>query len=37
LVDEIVDAGVRTLAKTYHPDVGGDTEKMKGINRTPIG
>ena len=32
VVDEIIGAGVRSLAKTYHPDAGGDHEKMVGIN-----
>jgi hypothetical protein len=31
-VDEIVSAGVRTLARLYHPDVGGDHQKMVAIN-----
>jgi len=31
---EIVTAGRKSLAKKYHPDVGGDNEKMKEINQT---
>ena len=33
IVDELVGAGLRGLAKRYHPDlVGGDGEKMKSLN-----
>jgi hypothetical protein len=34
IVDEIVGAGVRALSKKFHPDVGGDHQKMVAINRT---
>src|SRR5215813_1731467 len=34
LVDEIVRAGVRTIAKSVHPDVDGDNQKMAMVNRT---
>jgi hypothetical protein len=30
--ESIIVAGVRSLAKTHHPDVGGDAEKMTQIN-----
>lgn len=33
VVDELIQAGYRALAKKYHPDVGGDTERMQQINR----
>ena len=29
---EIIAAGGRSLARQYHPDLGGDPEKMKSIN-----
>jgi hypothetical protein len=32
LVDEIVGAGLRSLARKYHPDHGGSDEKMQLIN-----
>jgi len=32
LVDEIVGAGLRSLAKKYHPDNGGSHEKMQMVN-----
>jgi len=32
VVNEIISAGVRTLARTHHPDVGGDNGKMAAIN-----
>lgn len=32
VVDEIISVGVRTLARTHHPDVGGDHQKMVAIN-----
>ena len=32
VVDEIISAGVRSLARTHHPDSGGDHEKMVQIN-----
>ena len=32
VIDEIVSAGVRSLARTYHPDVGGDHHKMTAVN-----
>lgn len=31
-VEEIIGAGLRTLAKKHHPDLGGDPEAMKRIN-----
>ena len=34
LTREIVEAGYRTLAKKYHPDHGGDSEKMQKLNAT---
>jgi hypothetical protein len=34
LASEIVSAGVRTLAKRHHPDVGGDTATMQKLNAT---
>jgi hypothetical protein len=33
VVDEIVTAGVRSLAKKFHPDAGGDHERMVVINQ----
>jgi len=32
IVDEIISAGVRSLARTHHPDAGGDHDKMALIN-----
>lgn len=32
LLEELVGAGVRTLAKRYHPDVGGTHEQMLALN-----
>jgi hypothetical protein len=32
LADELISAGVRSLAKKYHPDLGGDTERMQAVN-----
>lgn len=32
LYGEIVKAGYRQLSKKYHPDAGGDAEKMKSLN-----
>ncbi len=32
VVERLVSAGVRTLAKTHHPDCGGNTETMQQIN-----
>lgn len=32
MVDELVSAGLRTLALKYHPDRGGNPEKMVAIN-----
>jgi len=32
VVDELIGAGLRTLAMKYHPDRGGDPEKMVAIN-----
>ena len=32
VIDEIISAGVRSLAKTHHPDAGGDHHKMVAIN-----
>jgi hypothetical protein len=32
LIDEIVSAGLRSLSKKYHPDVGGDHEVMVALN-----
>jgi hypothetical protein len=32
LVDEIVSAGVRSLARKYHPDGGGSNERMQMVN-----
>jgi hypothetical protein len=32
VVDEIISAGVKTLARHHHPDVGGDHESMRDIN-----
>ena len=32
IIDELVGAGVRTLAKKYHPDCGGDHQRMIAIN-----
>jgi hypothetical protein len=32
LVDEIVGAGLRSLARKYHPDSGGSTERMQAVN-----
>jgi putative quorum-sensing-regulated virulence factor len=32
VVDEIISAGVRSLARTHHPDAGGDHQKMVAIN-----
>jgi len=32
LVEEIASAGVRSLARIYHPDAGGDHDKMVTIN-----
>lgn len=32
VVDEIVGAGLRTLARRHHPDVGGDVEHMQALN-----
>lgn len=34
IVREIIEAGYRTLAKKYHPDLGGDTRKMQQLNST---
>jgi hypothetical protein len=34
LADELVAAGVRSLAKKYHPDVGGSNERMRDVNLT---
>jgi hypothetical protein len=31
-VDELVGAGLRSLARRHHPDVGGDAERMKDLN-----
>lgn len=30
---EIIEAGYRKMAQKYHPDSGGDTVKMKDLNR----
>jgi hypothetical protein len=30
---ELISAGRQALAKRFHPDVGGDTEKMKTVNQ----
>jgi uncharacterized protein (DUF3820 family) len=32
LIDELVSAGVRTLSKKYHPDLGGDHDLMVALN-----
>jgi len=32
LADELIAAGLRTLSKKYHPDVGGSTAHMQAIN-----
>ena len=32
VIDEIISAGVRSLARTHHPDAGGDHDKMVAIN-----
>jgi hypothetical protein len=32
VIDDIISAGVRSLAGTHHPDVGGDHQKMITIN-----
>jgi DnaJ-class molecular chaperone len=32
VVDEIVKAGVRSLAKVHHPDTGGNHQRMVAIN-----
>jgi len=32
LVDEIISAGVRVLARTHHPDAGGEHDEMVAIN-----
>jgi hypothetical protein len=32
VIDEIISAGVRSLARTHHPDVGGDHQRMVTIN-----
>jgi hypothetical protein len=34
LADELIGAGVRSLAKKYHPDVGGSNEQMRDVNTT---
>jgi hypothetical protein len=34
LVEELVGAGLRSLARRHHPDVGGDTRRMQEINDT---
>jgi hypothetical protein len=33
IVDELVGAGVRTLSTKYHPDLGGDHDRMVAINQ----
>ena len=33
VVDELVGAGVRSLSKKYHPDVGGDHHRMAAVNQ----
>jgi len=30
--EELIGAGVRTLARRYHPDVGGTNEEMQNVN-----
>jgi hypothetical protein len=32
LIDELVSAGLRTLSKKYHPDLGGDHDLMVALN-----
>ena len=32
VIEELVGAGLRALARKHHPDVGGDTKKMQEIN-----
>jgi curved DNA-binding protein CbpA len=32
MVEEIITAGFRALARRYHPDVGGDTATMQRLN-----
>ena len=32
IIDELVSAGLRTLSKKFHPDVGGSHERMQAIN-----
>jgi hypothetical protein len=32
LIDELVSAGVRSLARKYHPDHGGSNERMQLVN-----
>jgi hypothetical protein len=32
IIDELVGAGLRTLSKKYHPDCGGDHERMAAVN-----
>src|SRR5262245_60469889 len=34
MVQESIEAGRRTLAKKFHPDSGGSTEKMQMLNST---
>jgi len=31
-VDDLIEAGRRTLARKFHPDAGGDTARMQAIN-----
>lgn len=35
VVDELVSAGFKSLAKKYHPDIGGSHEKMIEITNAP--
>jgi hypothetical protein len=34
IVDELVGAGLRSLSKKYHPDMGGDHNRMISLNCT---
>jgi len=34
IADELIGAGVRALAKKYHPDIGGTNQQMQDVNAT---